>query len=140
MPAGYPGCVPDDPNVLFERREARPQSIAQLRHVVTRFAAAAGAPSRQLEDIALAVSEALTNAVVHAYPDVRRPGQMAVHASAHDRVLEILVSDEGVGMAAEAPMATGGLGYTLMAHVSDELAVRGSPGWGVRTHLTFELD
>jgi len=129
--------VPDDLNVLSERRQACPEAIAQLRHVVTTFAAAAGAPSRQLEDIALAVSEALTNVVVHAYPDVRRPGEMAVHASAHDRVLEILVSDEGVGMAAGAFMATGGLGHTLMAHVSDELAV--SAHRGVRTHLTFEL-
>ena len=52
---------------LHDRLPALPESIAPLRHSVLGFASDSGASERQREDIALAVSEALSNAVVHAY-------------------------------------------------------------------------
>ncbi|MEA2155108.1 MAG: Histidine kinaselike ATPase domain, partial [Solirubrobacteraceae bacterium] len=60
--------------VSVERQEqvhevvgARAENIAPLRHAVAGFAALNGASDCELEDVALAVSEALTNAVLHAY-------------------------------------------------------------------------
>lgn len=108
--------------------------------MATAFAADAGASPRQLEDIALAVSEALTNAVLHAYPSPRSRGEMAVYASVHDRVLEIVISDEGIGISSQALANTSGFGHDVIAQVSDEFTVSSSPHWGLRAHLTFELE
>ena len=57
-----------------QRLVARPASVGPLRRGVVAFAAASGASERQREDIALAVSEALSNAVVHAYAGSESPG------------------------------------------------------------------
>src|SRR6059058_2983966 len=54
---------------ISESFPACPESVAQARHLVSGFAAAAGASERRIEDIRLASSEALTNAVRHAYRD-----------------------------------------------------------------------
>lgn len=129
----------DDAQIVYERRRATAQSIAPLRQLVVSFAAQVGATPRQLEDIALAVSEALTNAVQHAYPDDSCRGEMAVCATQHDRMLDILISDDGIGM--HPPQSESKRsGHALIAHVTDEFTLSSAPGSGVRARLTFELD
>ena len=64
----------------WEREEiALPANVAVLRHAVTDFARELGLPDQLVGDIALAVSEAATNAVMHAYVD-REPGRLTVVA------------------------------------------------------------
>ncbi len=127
------------PRAVFERRPARAQHIAALRHTATALAADAGATPHQLEDIALAVSEALTNAVEYAYPDHDSPGDMAVHATAVDYLLEIIVSDEGIGMPTPGHTQDLGMGHALIALVTDAFKVDSEHTWGVRVRMTFEL-
>ena len=73
---------------LCERLQASPPSIGALRRAVVEFASGCGASQCQREDIAIAVSEALTNVVQHAYAGRDSPGSVAVEAFVRGRELE----------------------------------------------------
>src|SRR4051794_36347353 len=76
---------------------ATPDQVAKLRHEVTSYAQRVGVADGRLGDVKLAVSEAATNAVLHAYRD-REPGEIRVHAELDDRGgLTITVEDDGFG-------------------------------------------
>jgi hypothetical protein len=77
-------------------RLADPASVAALRSAVCDFAAGAGM-TECLGDLRLAVSEAVTNSVVHAYREDRQRGQVSVTANLRDGCLEVVVADEGTG-------------------------------------------
>ena len=89
--------------------------------------------------MALAVSEALSNVVVHAYRARDEPGEMRVDAWIDDHALEVAVSDDGIGMAAHRDSP--GLGLALMGQVSGRLRLE-SGGWarGLRVRMTFALN
>ncbi len=126
------------PQRLRKRRAARPESVAPLRGAVVSFAARNGASERQCEDVALAVSEALSNAVLHAYVGRERPGEMQVEAWVDDDGLQIAVSDDGVGMLPRPDSPGLGLGLALIGQVADAVRVvsRGTAP-GVRLWMTF---
>ena len=96
-------------------------------------------PLNELEDIKTAVSEAATNAIVHAYPD--RIGKVTVKVRiCTGQVLEITVRDYGRGIPdvekARQPMFTtggeerSGMGFTIMESFMDSLKVRSVAGRG----------
>lgn len=119
---------------------AKPQSIAALRHAALAFAVDHGATTSQCQDIALAVSEAVTNTVVHAYRNRDEPGAVRLDASTIDGILEIIVSDEGTGLAAHGDSPGLGLGSKLMAQLSERLEVESNDGLqGRRVRMTFEI-
>ena len=118
---------------------ARAQSITSLRVAVLDFAAGCGASARRCEDIALGVSEALTNAVLHAYVDHARPGEMAVRAWLGERSFEVVVSDAGRGMRARTDSPGLGLGLPLIARVSDRMLIEDAMP-GVRVRMTFAIE
>ena len=125
---------------LHERLPARPTSIARLRHAVAAFAASHGATARQREDIALAVSEAVSNAVRHAYGDRNGDGTVELQAHVRNRRLEILVCDEGEGMRSRSTSPGMGIGLSLIRHVAQELTVESTqPAPGVRLRMTFAI-
>ena len=93
----------------------------------------------QLADIKTAVSEAVTNCIVHAYPD--RLGKVSMRLRLfEDNTLEIQVKDWGVGIAdveqARQPLYTtgteerSGMGFTIMESFMDAVKVRSTPGKG----------
>ena len=93
----------------------------------------------EINDIKTAVSEAVTNAIVHAYPD--RLGRVKLKLRLfEDSLLEITVQDWGVGIAdvaqARTPLFTtgneerSGMGFTIMESFMDTLRVRSTPGKG----------
>lgn len=103
------------------------------------FAAQLDPTLEEVNDIKTAVSEAVTNAIVHAYPD--RIGSITMRLRLlEEHTLEILVRDKGVGIAdveqARAPMFTtgsderAGMGFTIMESFMDTLKVRSTPGKG----------
>jgi anti-sigma regulatory factor (Ser/Thr protein kinase) len=123
---------------LHEQLPACPQSVGRLRHAVTEFAGSGGASAGQCATIALAVSEALSNAVIHAYADCDEPGDMVVEASLHDHSLEVVVCDQGGGMRPRPDSPGAGLGLPLIASVTEQLEIREtSPG--VAVHMTFAI-
>ena len=114
------------------------------RGAVACFAAQLDPTLEELGDIKTAVSEAVTNAIVHAYPD--RLGRIAVKARVlEENVLEITVRDWGRGIAdveqARQPLYTtggeerSGMGFTIMESFMDRLTVRSSQGKGTRVTM-----
>ncbi len=109
------------------------------RTAVAAFAAQLDPTLDELGDIKTAVSEAVTNAIVHAYPDTL--GKINLRASIFDgNTLEIVVRDKGRGIAdvarARQPLYTtggderSGMGFTIMESFMDTLNVRSEPGRG----------
>ena len=118
---------------------AEPENVARLRHGVTRFAHDAGASDRLRRKVALAVSEACTNAVMHAYRR-RPPGSVAVRATRREDCLCVEVADDGDGVRPRSESPGVGLGTPLMAILADSLEIDDNPaGHGTLVRLTFGL-
>lgn len=118
--------------------EAEPGSVAKARSAVAEFAAAAGANATQIDAMRLAVSEAVTNAVLHAYRG--RSGQIQVTAAVAGSELWILVADEGGGMQLEAERPGLGLGLGLISQVCDDMSIVPRSGGGIEVRLLFKLE
>jgi anti-sigma regulatory factor (Ser/Thr protein kinase) len=85
--------------------------------------------------IGVVVSEAVTNAVVHAYRD-RDPGEVHVSAALHDEVVEIAVSDDGLGLRPRPDSPSVGLGMPLIADLADSVTIsNGDPGTTIAAHF-----
>ena len=108
------------------------------------FAAQLDPTLEEVSDIKTAVSEAVTNAIVHAYPDTL--GRIVLKLRLKEgNVLEIAVRDWGVGIAdveqARTPLFTtgnedrSGMGFTIMESFMDELTVRSDQGKGTRVTM-----
>ncbi len=118
------------------------------RSAVACFAAQMDPTINELEDIKTAVSEAVTNAIVHAYPDTIGSVTLRVRICP-DNVLEVTVKDRGRGIAdvdqARQPMFTtggeerSGMGFTIMESFVDQLAVRSTLGRGTTVVLRKKL-
>lgn len=120
------------------------------RAAVAAFAAQLDPNLDELGDIKTAVSEAVTNCIVHAYPDRVGPITMTV-AVYPGRVVRIVIADKGVGIpdiprAMEPLFTTGnpeersGLGFAVMQSFMDKVSVRSAPGRGTRVILTKHLE
>ncbi len=90
---------------------------------VVEAARAVGASERVLADVALAVSEACTNVVEHAYREQETPGTLSICAQQHGSALEIVVSDEGSGVRPRDDSPASGWGMALMAAVADGVQI-----------------
>ena len=109
------------------------------RSATAAFAAQLDPTLEELGDIKTAVSEAVTNAIVHAYPDEIGRVVMRLRILGSN-TLEIMVKDFGKGIEdieqAKKPLFTtggverSGMGFTIMESFMDKLRVRSSPGKG----------
>ena len=120
---------------------ARPEEIAPLRTAVWRLAVQLGASEDVGNAVRVAVSEALTNVVLHAYAG-GQPGNMTVQAwlDGADH-FTVRVLDEGHGLIPRADSPGLGLGLGLMAQMADDFRVsnrEGAPGTTVS--LSFALE
>ena len=109
-----------------------------MRRAVVDFAASCGASARRREDIAIAVSEALTNAVLHGYGGRDEAGVLVVQAWIEDGLLQVVVCDEGVGMRPRFPSPGMGFGLALIGSIDEKLRVEDVMP-GVRLRMTFAL-
>lgn len=123
---------------LHDRQPAKPESIPRLRWAVVDFATANGASQRQLEDIALAVSEAVSNAVLHAYIDDERHGLVVVDAQIDDRALEVVVHDRGLGLRPREDSPVLGWGLALIDRITERLRF-GQSESGLRLRMRFPI-
>jgi serine/threonine-protein kinase RsbW len=114
---------------------ARPENVAVIRHVLGAFAEALGLPDAVAEDIRLAVTEACTNVVRHAYVDCDGPIDVVVRPSG--AMLEVIVSDRGPGIGPSLDTAGPGFGLPLIAALADSLEFERSPGAGSRLGMSF---
>ncbi len=124
---------------LQRTRPAIPESVPQLRGALVEFAQRAGASPAVLEQIRLAISEAVTNVVIHAYVGAAAPGPVRVAAHVEDAKVSIVVADEGRGMVPRLDSPGLGLGLALIAHAADHLDVHDSDPVGTQLRMTFAL-
>src|SRR4051794_21516983 len=113
---------------------AVPASATVARHAV---AEALREVALDRDAVVAMVSEAVANSAAHAYPEPVAGGRVRVHAQLDDQTLEVVVSDDGVGIAAQAESAGFGIGVPLMGDVADQVNVAADDG--TRVTARFEL-
>jgi serine/threonine-protein kinase RsbW len=117
---------------------AHDENVPELRRAVHEFAEAQGADRVVLTDLALAVSEAVTNAVIHAFVD-REPGSVRVCAMTGVDELTVVVTDDGRGMQPRPDSPGLGMGLPLIAQLAAHFDIREPPGGGTELRMTFTV-
>jgi anti-sigma regulatory factor (Ser/Thr protein kinase) len=116
---------------------AQPYSVGLMRRHAAAFVVAAGASENVTHAVELAVSEAVTNAVIHAYVG-REPGQVRVRCQSDGERMIVEVTDGGVGVAARRDSPGVGHGLALVGALADTLDVSpGSDGSGTVVTMSF---
>lgn len=116
---------------------ARAENVAVIRHAFGGLGEALALPDQLLSDIKLAVTEACTNVVIHAYPDGEGP--MEVRAALADRELSIVVRDEGRGVVPRADSPGLGLGLPLIATLTESLELGTGDDAATEVRMTFRM-
>ena len=135
-------------NYMIIEFPSRSTNEAFARSAVSCFAAQMDPTVEELGDIRTAISEAVTNAIVHGYPD--QLGLITLRCRIlKDNVLDIVVKDKGVGISnieqARQPMFTtggvdrSGMGITIMESFMTSVDITSSPGKGTRVHMRRKL-
>lgn len=135
-------------NYMILEFPSRSTNEAFARSAVSCFAAQMDPTLEEIGDIRTAVSEAVTNAIVHGYPD--ELGIITLRCRIlKDNVLDIVVKDKGVGIAnieqARQPMFTtggadrSGMGFTIMESFMTELDISSQEGKGTTVHMRRKL-
>jgi anti-sigma regulatory factor (Ser/Thr protein kinase) len=117
---------------------ARAENVAVVRHAFGGLGDALDVDDQVLADVKLAVTEACTNVVVHAYPD--GDGPMEIAAALHDGRLAIAVRDEGRGMLPRPDSPGLGLGLPLIATLAETLELGRSEDDRTEIRMTFRLE
>lgn len=119
------------------------------RVVVSAFAAQLDPNLEEIADLKTAVSEAVTNCIVHAYKDTY--GKIYISGSMDDKnIIKIMIRDKGCGISdlnqAMTPLFTtgegdrAGLGFTVMESFCDKLKVKSQSGKGTTVTLTKKIE
>jgi serine/threonine-protein kinase RsbW len=118
---------------------ARPENVAVIRHVLGAFAEAFHLPADRIEDMRLAVTEACSNVIRHAYPE-NESGAIDVTIRPGGGRIEFVVADRGRGIGPSADVAGPGLGLPLIAALADSLEITHHRGRGSRISMSFKLE
>jgi stage II sporulation protein AB (anti-sigma F factor) len=135
-------------NYMAMEFPSRSTNESFARSAVACFAAQLDPTLEELGDIRTAVSEAVTNCIVHAYPS--GIGLITIRCRIlKDNVLDIVIKDKGIGIAdlekARRPMYTtggadrSGMGFTIMESFMSEFSVISVPGKGTTVHMRRRL-
>jgi serine/threonine-protein kinase RsbW len=116
---------------------AEAEEVAGMRNAVLALAEERGMTKAARADVALAVSEACTNVVMHAYIDAPAAGYLTVEASHHDGELVVAVRDEGRGMLPRADSPGLGLGLSVIGRLCHRVEIGQNGGCGTEVRLTF---
>jgi anti-sigma regulatory factor (Ser/Thr protein kinase) len=114
-----------------------------VRDIRDRVAAAArecGVADGELHGIRLGVTEAVTNAIVHAYGQDEDGNEIRVQLFVEDGELLIVVADDGPGMAPRVGSPGIGLGLPVVASVTQRLDVVTPEGGGTEVHMVFPCE
>jgi serine/threonine-protein kinase RsbW len=120
---------------------SRAEHVALVRQALNAAVDVLELDESRLLDINAAVSEACNNVVVHAYDEGEGP--LEVYLCIQESELEVIVSDQGVGIRPKirAPgLELQGLGLSLIQTLSDRVEVLGGIGQGTRVRMAFSLD
>jgi len=118
---------------------AEPPAPGRARRAAAEYAAREGADAETLAAIELCISEAVTNAVVHAYRDRDRPGPVEVEARRPNGYLCLHVRDEGCGLTPRVDSPGLGLGLPLISQAAASVEVRDAAAGGTELVMRFNL-
>ena len=135
-------------NNLYMKFDAKSQNEAFARSAVASFAIPLNPSLEEINDIKTAVSEATTNAVVHAYKE--EGGIIEIFETITGNTVEITIKDQGVGIedikTAIKPFYTtkpdeerAGMGFAVMQALMDEVEVKNGEGGGLIVKLTKHI-
>lgn len=125
------------------------ENEAFARMVASAFASNLNPTAPELAEIKTAVSEAVTNAIIHGYEN--SVGMVRLEGKIYGRTVEFTISDEGWGIAdvkkAREPLYTGkpdsersGMGFSIMESFMDLVEVKSRPGEGTRVRMRKTID
>ena len=135
-------------NYMILEFPSKSSNEAFARSAVACFAAQMDPTLEELGDIRTAVSEAVTNCIVHAYPE--KLGNITLRCRIlKDNVLDVVVKDKGIGITdveqARRPAYTtggndrSGMGFTIMESFMTYLEIQSHPGSGTTVHMRRKL-
>lgn len=135
-------------NTMLLEFESRSQNESFARTVIAAFAASLDPTIEELADIKTAVSEAVTNCIIHGYAD--NIGIIAMRCSICGNELTVEIEDKGVGIEnvekAMEPLYTSrpelersGMGFSFMEAFMDDLKVESEPGRGTLVRMKKRL-
>lgn len=127
---------------------SKPENEAFARVTVAAFASQLDPTIDELSDIKTAVSEAVTNSIIHGYSD--EEGLVRINAKIFSNTLEIEIIDYGKGIEnveeARKPLYTSkpnlersGIGFTIMENFMDDVKVESSLGFGTKVVLSKKI-
>ena len=117
---------------------ASPEHVGSARRVVSAVARQAGAEDPVLDAVRLAVSEAVSNVIVHGYRE-SGDGAFTVAIEWEGEHLRVSVRDAGCGMSPRMDSPGAGLGLPLIANLAESFSVTAPPGGGTEVCMTFPL-
>ena len=112
------------------------REVAGIRRAIGLLGRQAGLDPDRLADVSLAVGEACANAVVHAYGD-GEPGVLRATAEITPDGLEVVIADEGRGLAPRPDSPGAGLGLPLMAQLATAIEIRPGSDSGTEIWMRF---
>ena len=133
--------------VMTLKLESRSENEEFARVVVAVFAARMDPTLEEIDDIKTAVSEAVTNAVIHGYQN--KSGTITIEAAVEENVLSVTIHDEGVGiknveqamepMFSTLPDERSGMGFSCMEAFMDQVEVISAPGKGTSVTMRKKI-
>jgi serine/threonine-protein kinase RsbW len=119
----------------FEARiPGTPLGVRMLRREMTGMAKDCGMDSDGIANVRLAVTEAATNVVIHAY--AKAEGELRVTAAMQDGELAIVIGDTGPGLVERGDSPGLGVGLAVIASVAERLKIVSHPD-GTEIHMAF---
>lgn len=139
----------DKKNEMSLEFSSRSENESFARVVVAAFAAQLNPTLEQIADIKTAISEAVTNCIIHGYEG--KEGKISIYCSIEDKLLTVVVTDHGRGIddieQAMEPMYTtkpemerSGMGFSFMEAFMDDLEVTSTPGEGTVVVMTKKIE
>lgn len=126
---------------MLVREVAEPKTVRLACALLTEVAEREGVPEGVRSALALAVTEACANVVLHAYVDADAPGELVVRACKADAALTVEVADAGRGMVPRIDNPGLGLGLPLIAQMADVFEIRSDRRRrGLVLRMQFNLD
>lgn len=128
--------------------DSNSENESLARTVVAAFLARLDPTLEELSDVKTAVSEAVTNAIIHGYDG--KPGKVKIHSWIEDNTIWIEVSDQGVGIpdigrameplyTTKPEMERSGMGFAFMEAFMDELCVNSQVGHGTTIRMKKKI-
>lgn len=136
-----PGAAALGRRALRLALSALPESAGDARHVVDLWTQNLKPTRPERNDVLLAVSEAATNVIRHAYPGGRESAAFRLDAEINDGRLRVVVADDGAGLGASSANPGLGMGLPLLSTLADTLMLVGPPerSRGLEVRMWFAL-